>query len=609
VRRSLVLGLGGLLWAGLCGTHLSALLTTAHAVAVPAPLVAADPSVARCDRSSAEDDRVAADRVLAGSLKVPGFPPVRIGTGPNIDWDLDPYGHPSWTARFRDLTWVQPLLRRAEHGDRYRHRAGTILRSFLAAHPLVPGADPGPAWNPTLTAKRTETLMCATRVFGNAPWLRAALAEHGGVLTDRWSGAWNRGTMEIRALLALGCLTGDAARVELAESRVAASFAESGGGPVIGADGSTNEQSLSYGRTAYWLWRQIVRDLIACGRDVPDLLTARLPLLLAFLADATMPNGRLVPLGDSFASAAAPGVKGTPGEYAASAGAKGAPPEHRVAMYRGGYVFGRSGWGTERAFRAESFYSLRFGPGRQFHGHNDHQALTWYAGGRQLLVDSGHEGYLAGPYRAYLQSARAHNVLLPAYAAPDPEAVTTLTRSRLAETAQFFEVTDDAIGATRTRGALFLQQPDAVVVLDRVRGGPAQRYDQLWHLAPELGVDEVDTNEVTAYAPDGTGVAVLRIPMSPDSSGASTEVIRGASDPYQGWVSGGLGERTPAPVVAMSQVGPDPTFLTVLVAVDRAAPVRVEFLGAPALGGVLTLWRGQTPVRVYVGIDGTLARL
>ncbi len=73
----------------------------------------------------------------------------------------------------------------------------------------------------------------------------------------------------------------------------------------------------------YFLWRQIARDLTACGRDVPDVVRDRLPLLLQFLADATMPNGHLVPLGDTFASATAPRVAGTPGEYAATLGEQG----------------------------------------------------------------------------------------------------------------------------------------------------------------------------------------------------------------------------------------------------------------------------------------------
>ena len=117
MRRSLVLGLGLLLCAGLCGSQLSPQSAAAQAVA------GAELSAAPCDRAFAADDRTASERVIAGWLDVPGFAPVQIGTGPDIDWNLDPYGHPSWVARFRDLTWVQPLLRRAGDADTYRHRA------------------------------------------------------------------------------------------------------------------------------------------------------------------------------------------------------------------------------------------------------------------------------------------------------------------------------------------------------------------------------------------------------------------------------------------------------------------------------------------------------
>jgi hypothetical protein len=316
-----------------------------------------------------------------------------------------------------------------------------------------------------------------------------------------------------------------------------------------------------------------------------------------------------VPLGDTYATDVPPRAKGSVGQFAATLGEKGTRPDHLVGVYAGGYVFGRSGWGTDRPFGAESFYSLRFGPGRQFHGHHDHQALTWYAGGRPLLVDAGHEGYLAGPYREYLQSARAHNVVLPADGVLDAAAATTLERQRIGGAAQYFELTDSAIGATRTRDVLFLQRPDAIVVLDRVRGAPPGRYDQLWHLAPELTVADAGPSAMSAFAPDGAGLTVLQIPFSLLPPASSTSVIAGQDDPLQGWVSGRLGERRAAPVVAFSQAGPDPTFLTVLVSADRDTPVRAEFTGVPLLGGVLTISRGPSSVRIYVGPDGTLARL
>jgi hypothetical protein len=67
-----------------------------------------------------------------------------------------------------------------------------------------------------------------------------------------------------------------------------------------------------------------------------------------------------------------------------------------------GYVFGRSKWGPNG-----TFYSLRFGPGRQVHGHDDHMGITCYSRGRNLIVNAGHTGYEVSPYRTYIQSPEA----------------------------------------------------------------------------------------------------------------------------------------------------------------------------------------------------------
>ncbi|WP_405072299.1 hypothetical protein OG558_23340 [Kribbella sp. NBC_01510] len=71
-------------------------------------------------------------------------------------------------------------------------------------------------------------------------------------------------------------------------------------------------------------------------------------------------------------------------EYAGSLGTKGTAPPWRVGIYSAGYVFGRTGWGTDatRGFAGESMYSIRFGPARAFHGHLDHASITYTSPGR-----------------------------------------------------------------------------------------------------------------------------------------------------------------------------------------------------------------------------------
>ncbi|HVE26965.1 MAG TPA: heparinase II/III family protein, partial [Sporichthya sp.] len=586
MRRGVVPGLGFVLCASLAvggaGVRPEAAQAAARSESAAARVKA------QCPQTATADDRAKARRIMAGWLDVPGFGAARIGTSGDIDWHADPFHHPSWVARFQGLAWVQPLLIGATRDSARAKRAAAILRDFLADNP-VPAVPDLAAWEPTVTAKRALTLVCATTALGRPPWLMSGLTAHGKLLSEQWSGAWNRGAFEIRGLLALGCFTGNAGWMELARSRVAASFEDNLRGPAIDTDGASNEQALGYSRTVYYVWQEVARELVRCGLSVPDVLTERLPLLLGFLAGATMPDGHLVPLGDTYGSLPPPLVRGTPAEYAATLGAQGEPPADVVGVYAGGYVFGRSGWGTERPFGAESFYSLRFGPGRQLHGHNDHQAITWYAGGRPLLVDSGHVGYAPDAYRDYLRSARAHNVLVAPDSPLDGSAVTALERQDIETNAQYFEVADDAIGARRIRNVLFLQHPDMIVVLDRVIGGPFRRYDQLWHLPPDLQATSVTPNEARATDPAGNGLTVLSVPMLGQLSSPSIGYVRGAEQPYQGWVSGELGQREPAGVITVSQVAQNPTFLTVLVASDPGTAVRADFLGVSPLGGVLTL--------------------
>ena len=61
----------------------------------------------------------------------------------------------------------------------------------------------------------------------------------------------------------------------------------------------------------------------------------------------------------------------------------------RFATFDAGFAFGRTGWGTTRPFEDEVMWSARFGPGRAFHGHLDHGAVTLYGYGQRLVDDPG----------------------------------------------------------------------------------------------------------------------------------------------------------------------------------------------------------------------------
>ncbi len=55
-----------------------------------------------------------AGQVMAGRLTVPHFPAVTIDPGRDgaVNWSMDPWHNPSWTADFISAEWVEPLISR-----------------------------------------------------------------------------------------------------------------------------------------------------------------------------------------------------------------------------------------------------------------------------------------------------------------------------------------------------------------------------------------------------------------------------------------------------------------------------------------------------------------
>src|SRR5699024_719115 len=156
-------------------------------------------------------------------------------------------------------------------------------------------------------------------------------------------------------------------------------------------------------------WNNLGKRVRIATGEVPDAFD-RVSRAPTAMAHATRPDGTYEPIGDT--EIFMPRNLGHPAiDYVSSGGEKGIPPRDRVAVYGAGYAYGRSSWGDHRQrFSDASFYSLRFGPQNRIHGHADGMAMTLWAGGETLLVDSGKLAYDASdPYRAHLLSRASHN--------------------------------------------------------------------------------------------------------------------------------------------------------------------------------------------------------
>jgi hypothetical protein len=547
-----------------------------------------------------------ADQVMAGRLTVAPFPAVTIdprrdGT---VSWSMDPFHHPSWTVYFVSAQWVEPLVDRYLAGGpraaAYRDRAKALLQDWLREVPL--------------SERNANTLICSAQAFPGQRWIESQIPPQVSYSAQHWIGAWNHGLLQDLALLQIGCAYpaktwgGQPLRWRAtAVAQMEDSFLPNRLGPAIDAQGATNEQATGYASFAHTLWVDAENELVSCGYAVPAVIKTRVALIPMFIAQSVQPDGNLVQIGDTYQLPPAM-VRGSPVEYAVTQGAEGTPPARRVAVYSAGYVFGRSGWGTTRPLRSESFYSLRFGPGRQIHGHDDHMSVTYYAHGRNLITDSGHSGYEVGPYRDYLRSPEAQNVLVMPGVRFSSSAATALTYQSIGETGQFFEFADKAFGGyPRDRSIYISQRPDLMVVLDRASG--ATRYQQLWHLDPGLAVTTLDRSCVIARPRRDDGTRLWICPVALPGQvlpPGSTQVIRGQVTPYQGWVSRRMLQRTPAPVVVMNRSGNSAAILTVIVPTNRSAPVTTRIATQPDAWYRLDVRIGRHTQRFLVSPGGDI---
>jgi hypothetical protein len=566
-----------------------------------------------CTGYGSVDDNTPLSQVLKDQYSWADFPTTRIGDGSgNINWRLNPYKNPSWYMWMHSLRWMGQGIIAAQAGDLVAlDHVKAIARDWVKDNPYSWQSDLGAYES---TQNRANVLICLRQaIIANTPdqqlpdadaWIDAALRDHASFLIAHWSGAWNHGTDESMALFGVGCLLGDADYRALAVKRLSEGITTN-----IDAQGATNEQATAYGHYNYSQWGRAVDVLRACNTDPGETIQERRRLLAIWLAQATDSTGHLHQIGDSeqFTTESFPG---TPTEYVASGGATGTPPTDRVAVYDQGYVFGRTGWGTgDRTYAQESTYSIRFGPKRAVHGHNDHMGITYTSRGRPILVDAGHAGYQPDQWRTWVRSESGHSALttptgtelLPA---------TTLTRKLVTDTSDFYEFRDvPASGVTRTRGVLFLKDPDLLITLDRAGATRAQQFQTLWHLPSDQAASVYSRTTAIAQAPgSNTRTILFQIPYRQALPPGAILLKRGQTSPIQGWQYPDIWTRNAAPTLQLSRSGTSASILSIVAPVRASAGVlyKVRQVGTST---VIDLTVAGKPVSVLISNGGGLVRM
>jgi hypothetical protein len=540
------------------------------------------------------------DQVMRDVFVTAGFAPYDVGRAGDVNWKLDPYRHASWRLWLHTLRWTGALVNSYRRTGNTEHlgRAVAITRDWLRDNPVA--SIPVSSQAAEARAHRTQVLLCLYGVVGAEQWLVDALDAHARYLRAHYSGAWNHGLDENVALLGIGCLLGRRTYADAARGRIAAMAPV-----VVDAQGVSNEQSVGYHQYSYSRFLVTERLLAGCGYPMPGILAQRRARMPLFAAHATQPDGIMAQLGDTEAVATT-GYPGTPTEYVASGGTTGTPPATLAKVYPAGYAFGRNAWAPGPG---STWYSLRFGPGRAIHGHNDHMSVTYYARGRLLLTEAGHVGYESGRRRDFIRSPEGHNVLtLPGQRFT--AAATALSRRTLSARYDFYELTDRAYRDVPRRRAVLYSRvgPPFLAVLDRASAPEPRQFQQLWHLPKDMRV--LAAGRGAAVAGDGANrLHLIQVPLPGQTlPRGSTQVVTGRTAPaIQGFVSPRMYEWSPAPVVTMTRAGTATRQLTLLVPAASGDRVQHRIAVRSDGGYLLTLRVGTAATRLRISPGGSLS--
>ena len=257
------------------------------------------------------------------------------------------------------------------------------------------------------------------------------------------------------------------------------------------------------------------------------------------------PNGRWVPVGDS----AGFGRRLTgPVEQTCLEGGWGCWAVRDLT--ESGYAIIRSTPGTEgpsMLFVNAMFVNVQGEVIR--HKHADDLGFVLIEGGREIFVDSGKYGYKKDEMRSYVLSARAHNIPSLIGRPIDPRlldpAQTQLQPIEANESGFVVEGFVDRPGLLRHHRTFTYAPGSSLTIDDRLYNRTNNGWRSNLHLAPDL--DPVLTDSGFLVRAEG-----LLVQATFEGEDCEMEVVRGATDPYQGWVSVGYLQMTPATVVSAS---------------------------------------------------------
>lgn len=332
-------------------------------------------------------------------------------------------------------------------------------------------------------------------------------------------------------------------------------------GTVLNSDGSCTEVSLEYSSETIGNMMQQVTFAEQAGWydfELPENLKPLLTQLAKYLVNASGPNftdfqqGNASPYTHSYLSS----IKRVEAEvddpllkWAVSEGKEGTPPDYTSILYPVGVkAILRSGWEDD-----DVYIQTNADGGVVSHGHFDDMGLNMFAYGQYLLVDPKYINYdNNNPYRAWQNSARAHNMVeindtspkanswnfSEQVTGPSGETISlpseagvpgSIVESELNDGYDYVYLNtpnylDTKIGGKVVvdvdydRSILFIR-PGYAIVTDYLKpqDGSVNKYSQAWHFLPEANISmDEETGTVRTNFEDSANIQVIPVQQSDD---------------------------------------------------------------------------------------------
>lgn len=494
-----------------------------------------------------------------------------------IEWSLWNNNLPGFQWWLNSFMFIRPLFSSKARTERDLNIAEHILKSWVESNPSSSPAAKY-AWDGHATAIRAGHLASLYVLGCKDDWLLSALEEHALKLYDDefHQGFWNHGLDQDIGLLSIGCAIDREDFTKKAAKRALDNFHHA-----VDDEGVSNEQAVGYQYYVFLRFSDLRVLLDACGMPMGKSETKRLERMHEFSAHSVTPQGKWAQIGDTlFVDAKKDATllnryaKNTPLEYAVSLGTKGSLPDREIAIYSAGYVFGRTGWGTTRSFDKESYYTIRFGPGRVVHGHNDHTSFTYIHEGERVLIDGGFHGYTDDAMRDHLRRPEAHNVLV----CPDEskffwDATTELVSENIKKDWQSYLLKDIPYSeATRIRSVAISFKSKLILVLDKMVSKKERRVQQVWNFDREYRIKNVESGMISLTSSKNKVALYQLWPHE------GIEVRSGCESPKAGWAGYSRYEISQIPTVITSRKSKVSTFLTLFSFSEESEDLVIEQL-------------------------------